>query len=90
MDRLRLVMPPTLFALLQHPFTRLAHNLFPNWMANGIIAGSFAFYVAYDVMHYALHHTKLPEVRLFCRRCRWGLRPAALLPFSRAASADHT
>ncbi|KPV71583.1 uncharacterized protein RHOBADRAFT_65810 [Rhodotorula graminis WP1] len=61
MDRLRLVMPPTLFALLQYPFTQLAHALFPNWMANGIIAGSFAFYVAYDVMHYALHHTKLPE-----------------------------
>jgi len=75
MDRLRLVMPPTLFALLQYPFTQLAHALFPNWMANGIIAGSFAFYVAYDVMHYALHHTKLPEVR-----------PLALGPFPRRAS----
>ncbi|BGP43104.1 fatty acid alpha-hydroxylase [Rhodotorula kratochvilovae] len=61
MDRLRLVMPPLLFGLLQAPFTKLAHALFPAWMANGIIAGSFAFYVAYDVMHYALHHTKLPE-----------------------------
>ncbi|GAA5990716.1 hypothetical protein JCM11641_008475 [Rhodosporidiobolus odoratus] len=61
MDRMRLVMPPTLFVALQAPFTRLAHGLFPNWMANGIIAGSFTFYVLYDVMHYALHHTKLPE-----------------------------
>ncbi|GAA6007727.1 fatty acid alpha-hydroxylase [Rhodotorula paludigena] len=61
MDRMRLVMPPTLFVALQAPFTKLAHVLFPNWMANGIIAGSFTFYVLYDVMHYALHHTKLPE-----------------------------
>lgn len=64
MDRMRLVMPPLLFTVLQAPFTRLAHTLFPNWMANGIISGSFTFYVLYDVMHYALHHTKLPEVRL--------------------------
>ncbi|GAA6043520.1 hypothetical protein JCM8097_002256 [Rhodosporidiobolus ruineniae] len=61
MDRMRLVMPPLLFFALQAPFTRLAHALFPNWMANGIIAGSFTFYVLYDVMHFALHHTKLPE-----------------------------
>ncbi|EIN08846.1 oxidoreductase [Punctularia strigosozonata HHB-11173 SS5] len=61
MDRLRLVMPPTLFAILQAPFTRLAHILFPPAMANGIIAGSFTFYVLYDCMHYALHHTQLPQ-----------------------------
>jgi len=60
-DRLRLVMPPTLFAALSYPFTVLAHKLFPNWMANGIIAGSFAFYILYDCMHYALHHTQLPQ-----------------------------
>jgi hypothetical protein len=52
MDRLRLVMPPTLFAALSYPFTRLAYLLFPVWMANGIISGSFAFYVLYDTMHY--------------------------------------
>ncbi|GAA5970113.1 hypothetical protein JCM8115_001245 [Rhodotorula mucilaginosa] len=61
MDRMRLVMPPLLFTALQAPFTKLAHSIFPNWMANGIIAGAFTFYVLYDVMHYALHHTKLPE-----------------------------
>lgn len=60
-DRLRLVMPPTLFAALSYPFCKLAHALFPNWMANGIIAGSFAFYILYDMMHYALHHTQLPQ-----------------------------
>ncbi|KAF8345367.1 oxidoreductase [Amanita rubescens] len=60
MDRLRLVMPPLLFGALQAPFTWLAHVLFPTAVANGIIAGSFAFYILYDCMHYALHHTKLP------------------------------
>ncbi|KAF8589131.1 fatty acid-2 hydroxylase [Ramaria rubella] len=60
MDRLRLVMPPPLFFVLSFPFTRLAYILFPTAIANGIISGSFTFYVLYDCMHYALHHTKLP------------------------------
>ncbi|KIP09755.1 hypothetical protein PHLGIDRAFT_102296 [Phlebiopsis gigantea 11061_1 CR5-6] len=60
MDRLRLVMPPMMFAALEWPFTRLAHSLLPASMANGIIAGAFAFYVLYDCMHYAMHHTRLP------------------------------
>ncbi|TBU47046.1 oxidoreductase [Dichomitus squalens] len=60
MDRLRLVMPPLLFVVLSTPMTRLAHLIFPRAMANGVIAGSFTFYVLYDVMHYALHHTRLP------------------------------
>ncbi|KAJ6571700.1 hypothetical protein B0H19DRAFT_1130784 [Mycena capillaripes] len=60
MDRLRLVMPPVLFGALQAPFTALAHKIFPTAVANGIISGAFAFYILYDVMHYALHHTKLP------------------------------
>ncbi|KAJ8087261.1 fatty acid alpha-hydroxylase [Marasmius tenuissimus] len=60
MDRLRLVMPPVLFAALEWPFTRLAYKLFPVAMANGIISGAFLFYVLYDCMHYALHHSMLP------------------------------
>ncbi|KAK0498323.1 oxidoreductase [Armillaria luteobubalina] len=60
MDRMRLVMPPILFTALQFPFTQLAYKLFPTPVANGIIAGAFAFYVIYDTMHYALHHTNLP------------------------------
>ncbi|KAF7323901.1 Ceramide very long chain fatty acid hydroxylase [Mycena kentingensis (nom. inval.)] len=60
MDRLRLVMPPVLFFTLQAPFTWLAHKIFPAAMANGIISGAFAFYVLYDMTHYALHHTNLP------------------------------
>ncbi|CAA7268371.1 unnamed protein product [Cyclocybe aegerita] len=61
MDRLRLVMPPPLFFTLQTPFTQLAYVLFPVAVANGIIAGAFTFYIGYDCMHYALHHTKLPQ-----------------------------
>ncbi|KAI0264676.1 fatty acid-2 hydroxylase [Gloeopeniophorella convolvens] len=60
MDKLRLVMPPTLFLMLSFPMTQLAHALFPAAMANGTISGSFVFYVIYDTMHYAMHHTKLP------------------------------
>ncbi|EPQ30970.1 uncharacterized protein PFL1_01159 [Pseudozyma flocculosa PF-1] len=61
MDRLRLVMPPLLFFVLSYPFTQLAHTLFPNRIANGLISGAFSMYVVYDCMHYALHHTKLPQ-----------------------------
>jgi 4-hydroxysphinganine ceramide fatty acyl 2-hydroxylase len=76
MDRLRLVMPPPLFFFLSFPMTRLGYLLFPVSIANGIIAGAFTFCelisliilsylpwidVLYDCMHYALHHTKLPQ-----------------------------
>ncbi|KAJ3794006.1 hypothetical protein GGU11DRAFT_847285 [Lentinula aff. detonsa] len=33
---------------------------FPLPIANSIISGAFTFYVLYDCMHYALHHTRLP------------------------------
>ena len=36
-------MPPTLFFILETPFTQLAHVLFPKAMANGVITGAFAF-----------------------------------------------
>jgi len=61
MDRLRLVMPPMLFITLETPMTNLAHALFPAAIANGLIAGAFTFYILYDCMHYALHHTRLPQ-----------------------------
>ena len=41
--RLRLVMPPTLFTVLQFPFTQLAYVIFPVSVSNGIIAGAFTF-----------------------------------------------
>lgn len=49
MDKLRLVMPPLLFFVLQTPFTKLAHIVFPKAIANGIISGAFAMYVVYDL-----------------------------------------
>lgn len=61
MDRLRLVMPPILFAALSGPFLKLAHALFPTHYANGIIAGSYTMYIVYDCMHYAMHHSKMPQ-----------------------------
>ncbi len=59
--RLRLVMPPLLFFVLSYPFTQLAHLIFPKSIANGIISGAFFFYILYDCMHYALHHSRLPQ-----------------------------
>ena len=72
-------MPPTLFAALSIPFTRLAYMLFPTGYANGIISGAYTFCesvtlclhvyslltlsfvdILYDLMHYSLHHSKLP------------------------------
>lgn len=61
MDRYRLVMPPILFAILSFPMLLLAHAVFPPAIANGVISGSYSMYVVYDTMHYALHHSKLPE-----------------------------
>ena len=61
MDGLRLVMPPTLFLALETPMTQLAHAILPGPAANGVISGAFAFYILYDCMHYALHHTRLPR-----------------------------
>lgn len=69
MDHLRLVMPPILFATLELPFTQLAYALFAPWMANAIISGAFTAYVAYDMVHYSLHHTKLPNVSPCCLFC---------------------
>ena len=36
-------MPPTLFTVLQFPFTQLAYVIFPVSVSNGIIAGAFTF-----------------------------------------------
>lgn len=62
MDKMRLVMPPILFAALSFPMLLLAHAVLPTAMANGTIAGSYTMYVFYDTFHYAMHHTKLPSI----------------------------
>ncbi|BFZ56204.1 fatty acid alpha-hydroxylase [Savitreella phatthalungensis] len=62
MDRLRLVMPPTLFLILATPFWRLALALFPRYYAMAIFSGGILGYVIYDLTHYFLHHKNLPSL----------------------------
>ncbi|KAI3626686.1 4-hydroxysphinganine ceramide fatty acyl 2-hydroxylase [Malassezia furfur] len=61
MDKMRLVMPPILFATLSFPMLLLAHAVLPTAIANGVISGSYSMYIVYDTFHYAMHHTKLPQ-----------------------------
>jgi len=60
MDKLRLVMPPTLFVVLAIPFWQLAHTLFAhNWyIATDVFCGGIFGYICYDLTHYSLHHRK--------------------------------
>jgi 4-hydroxysphinganine ceramide fatty acyl 2-hydroxylase len=60
MDRLRLVMPPTLFVVLATPFWKFAHTvIFWNWHAAvAAYCGGIFGYVCYDMTHYFLHHKK--------------------------------
>lgn len=61
MDGYRLVMPPTLFVLLAYPFYKLVFSLLPFYMACSGFAGGTLGYILYDVTHYVIHHTKLPQ-----------------------------
>lgn len=58
MDRLRLVMPPTLFLVLALPFWKLAHTVFfYSWFAaTAVFCGGIFGYICYDLTHYFLHH----------------------------------
>ena len=60
MDRLRLVMPPTLFVVLATPFWKLAHTVFfYDWNAAvAVFCGGIFGYICYDLTHYFLHHRK--------------------------------
>ncbi|EME48078.1 hypothetical protein DOTSEDRAFT_123020 [Dothistroma septosporum NZE10] len=62
MDRLRLVMPPTLFVVLATPFWYLAHTVFfYDWYAAvAVYCGGIFGYTMYDMTHYFLHHKNLP------------------------------
>jgi 4-hydroxysphinganine ceramide fatty acyl 2-hydroxylase len=62
MDKLRLVMPPTLFFVLATPFYRLAHFVFYwNWhIGTAVFCGAIFGYICYDLTHYFLHHRNLP------------------------------
>jgi sterol desaturase/sphingolipid hydroxylase (fatty acid hydroxylase superfamily) len=59
---LRLVMPPTLFLALAYPWYKLAHTLFPYYMAMAIYSGGIMGYITYDMTHYFLHHRKYVSV----------------------------
>lgn len=63
MDKLRLVMPPTLFLALAIPFWKLAHFVFYwNWsVATAVFCGGIFGYICYDLTHYFLHHRTLPS-----------------------------
>lgn len=60
MDKLRLVMPPTLFVVLATPFYKLAHSIFYwDWhVATAVFCGGIFGYIWYDLTHYFLHHKK--------------------------------
>lgn len=60
MDRLRLVMPPTLFIALATPWWKLAHAVFfYDWYAaTAVYCGGIFGYICYDMTHYFLHHKK--------------------------------
>lgn len=55
---LRLVMPPALFLALAYPWYKLAHLLFPYYIALAVYSGGIAGYITYDMTHYFLHHHK--------------------------------
>lgn len=61
MDGYRLVLPPALFLILAYPFYRLVFAIFPFYMACSGFAGGTLGYIMYDVTHYVLHHTHLPQ-----------------------------
>ncbi|MCJ1271438.1 fatty acid alpha-hydroxylase [Lobaria immixta] len=63
MDKLRLVMPPTLFVALATPFYKLAHTIFYwDWYAaTAVFCGGIFGYICYDLTHYFLHHKTLPS-----------------------------
>lgn len=61
MDRMRLVMPPTLFIVLCYPFYKLIFGIFPFYVACAGFSGGFLGYIMYDVTHYSIHHTRLPS-----------------------------
>ncbi|KAI0945525.1 hypothetical protein AcW1_001725 [Taiwanofungus camphoratus] len=60
MDRLRLPIPPAMFAIIAFPVIQLAYAIFAPATANGVIAGTVFSYILYDMIHYALHYEKFP------------------------------
>lgn len=61
MDKNRLVMPPTLFLALAYPIYKAVFLILPFYYACAGFAGGHLGYIIYDVMHYVLHHARLPS-----------------------------
>ncbi|KAI7868770.1 hypothetical protein BDF14DRAFT_1982104 [Spinellus fusiger] len=62
MDRLRLVMPPALTVLIGTPIIQLTHWLLAPRAAYAFVAGAFSGYIAYDMVHYYLHHAQVIKI----------------------------
>lgn len=60
MDRMRLVMPPTLMVVIAFPIYKIVFGILPFYIACAGWAGGFLGYIMYDLTHYALHHSQLP------------------------------
>ncbi|KNC80576.1 hypothetical protein SARC_07060 [Sphaeroforma arctica JP610] len=61
MDKLRLVMPPTLFTILIVPVLSFFFLLrLPESLIWAIASGAVSGYVGYDMVHYFLHHGRPP------------------------------
>lgn len=78
MDKLRLVMPPTLFIVLAAPFWKLAHAVFfYDWYAaTAVYCGGIFGYICYDLTHYFLHHrtcVSYPDVDINAANTRFRL-----------------
>ncbi|KAJ3213909.1 hypothetical protein HDU67_002315 [Dinochytrium kinnereticum] len=56
MDRMRLVMPPALGLTLSIPFYLLVTSIFPMECGYATIGGAYFGFMAYDLIHYYLHH----------------------------------
>ncbi len=58
-DSRRLVMPPLVSIPLAFLFYQLFSLLLPSYWSNIFFAGFILGYIIYDMMHYAIHHSKI-------------------------------
>jgi len=88
MDRYRLVMPPTLFAVLAAPFWKFAHAIiFWNWYAAlAAYCGGIFGYTCYDMTHYFLHHQKYVYPYITMKDLADKLKATSLLPATQEVS----
>ncbi|KAJ3113256.1 fatty acid alpha-hydroxylase [Phlyctochytrium bullatum] len=56
MDRMRLVMPPALGLTLSFPFYVSFTSMLPTECGHALVGGAYFGFMAYDLVHYYLHH----------------------------------